>query len=400
MHRRPDRRLRRPVHVPQRAAARQQPSASSRGSASPPHSTLKPGSPAQPASTSIATSSAWPASPWRRRLPSRAASSRPSAAVSRDATTTVAPPSAAGTAPAPRCRTTAWSPPAARRMPSTARARAASTQEVDHVAVLDLDALGQPGRARRVDDVRQLTPAPSTGAHRCAAMAAASAPRPPTSTPTFEPIGQRHPDVTTTDNPKSATMNPNRSPGNPDPTADTPHRLQHPQQRHHHRHRPLDRHPHEITRQPPPPTPDARQPIRPPLQLPVRHRLPTHLHRHTPGERAACATNSSSTRTQPAERYPVSFQLATNSSRSRRRQQRRPATGRGIGHHGRQQRHPVLDQPLDRRPDRTVRVVLEVHRGAGALGQVHRQLDSTDPVETGRLDNQSPRCDVRHEACC
>ena len=52
LHRRPDRRLGRPVHVPERLDASAECRGQLRGSASPPHSTLRPGVPAHPASSS------------------------------------------------------------------------------------------------------------------------------------------------------------------------------------------------------------------------------------------------------------------------------------------------------------------------------------------------------------
>ena len=143
-------------------SARHRVDAARAASASPPYSAVRPGSPVQPSSTSIrhvvgvACITVTPArAAGQRRQPRRIEHGRPgrrSPAGPRAAT--------AGRSRAPRGRTTTSSPPARRRraeLPGSRRHRPA--RKLTTFAVLDLDALGPPGRARGVDHVGQLATA-------------------------------------------------------------------------------------------------------------------------------------------------------------------------------------------------------------------------------------------------
>ena len=145
--RRPDRRLGRPVQVPQLAArAPAGARASSAGSASPPHSIFSPG-PARssPTRAAAATSPALPASPSPRGARAAPPAPAPSVACSREAITTCAPADQRQEQLQPRdVEATASSPPADVRPPPAPAAAASTRRKLQHAPCSICTPFGRP----------------------------------------------------------------------------------------------------------------------------------------------------------------------------------------------------------------------------------------------------------------
>jgi len=133
----------------QRASSR---AASSAGSGSPPHSATRLAAPVQPAASSMLQVAGVACITVGRTAARRSISSCGSAASSRVASSTRAPTGEWQQQPRPRCRTTAWSRPAACRRP-TGRLALHRRHEVQQRSVFDLHTLGAARRARGVEHV-------------------------------------------------------------------------------------------------------------------------------------------------------------------------------------------------------------------------------------------------------